>query len=244
VPPFSLKGKKEMAIAVKESGKKVLVAFSDGAPVSVANKTDVSITVTSGVFKLAASTTDWVTSGVKVGMRVLVEGFAQNSAFWADVSAVTTTNVTIIRPIDSGTAADLTLIAETTVSAPGVTMTFYTFGVMKGQREGALAISASSVDTSDKTTGAWGSKLAGNLNASVTLSGPCVFPDSIFDAAQAAILTQTPILLRLVRNAAGDHYVGLFVGTSVNPADGSADGVTSYSWTFENYGPVYYGKVS
>lgn len=112
------------------------------------------------------------------------------------------------------------------------------FTAIAGQKDGRLALAASPVDVSDKTTDGWGSTITGTKNATVTVSGVANWPDTNgINRIQAAFEADEAINCEFVYNTAGDKYSGPMSITQFE-VGGANDGATEYSITLQNAGAL------
>ena len=109
-----------------------------------------------------------------------------------------------------------------------------TFTSLAGQKSTRMTGAASPIDTSDKTTGGWGSTLPGTRSMTISCSGVAHWPDQLgVHRVRAAWEAGEDITCELVLNSAGDKYT---VPLSVTQCDigGDDDSATEYSFTLQN----------
>ncbi|MFD2206637.1 phage tail tube protein [Kiloniella antarctica] len=110
------------------------------------------------------------------------------------------------------------------------------FTDLKGQKDTRMSGAGNAIDVSDKTTGGWGSTLAGTRNMTVTASGLVVWPDTTgIDVLRGHWEAGTTVNCELVLNDNGDKYSGAFSITQLD-IGGASDGATEYSVTLQNAG--------
>lgn len=112
------------------------------------------------------------------------------------------------------------------------------FTAVDGQKDTRLSLAASPVDVSDKNTDGWGATITGTKNATVTLSGVAVWPDTKgLKALQDAFQADELINCQLIMNAAGHKWSGPMAVTQLE-IGGANDGATEYSITLQNAGAL------
>ena len=119
------------------------------------------------------------------------------------------------------------------------------FTTLAGQKDTRMSGSGNPVDTSDKTTGGWGSSISGTRNMTVTATGLAVWPDMAgIDRLRSVWEGGETVNCELILNEAGAKYTGAFAITQFD-VGGSNDGATEYSITLQNSGqPTYVAAPS
>jgi predicted secreted protein len=214
----------------KEHGSKCLLQVSDGGVG----------TLSGSVYGIGSATTLTRSSGdftsgspkVEVGDMVEVSGFA-NAAnrFFAQVKTVVALTVTFANPIDVN-GLDVTPVVE--AAGPAVTIKIHKFSKIGGEKNTRFQGSASDIDTSDKTTGGWGSSITGTRKASVQSSGIINWPDTAgLKFVRDAWAAGNRIWARVVMNEAGDFWVSQWsIGTFEE--GGGDDSATEFSLSLAN----------
>ena len=105
-----------------------------------------------------------------------------------------------------------------------------TFTILAGQSDTSLSLSANRISTSNKSSGVWGTSLAGRRDFSVSARGFAEWPDTAGIAAiRAKIDGSDPDPnhnKRIVMNQAGEHYqyTGQTTQFEITAPDGAATG--------------------
>lgn len=212
----------------KEHGKNCLLAVSDGGVLSLAG----AIYGIGSATTLTRSSGDFVAAPVAVGDMVEVSGFVNAAnAFFARVKAVVALTVTFADPIDAN-GLPVTPVIE--AAGPSVTIKVHKFTIPAGQKNTRMTGSSQSIDTSDKTTGGWGSSIAGTRQAAVTASGLVNWPDT---AGLKYIRDQwalgNSIWARCVMNTTGDFWISNWAIQNFEEG-GSDESATEWSLSLSN----------
>lgn len=221
----------------KQTAKACLLAVGDGGASTITAST-LAVTVSSGVYKITDSASGL--AGATVGSQVTVSGFTSNS--WIGiVKASAAGELTIVSPVDPDTREAVIPVAE--VAGAGHKATVEKFSVLKGQKSTSYDKSANEIDTTDKTSGNWGSSLAGTVKMSISVSGQIVFTadgkHGGWTDLSNAIDTAERLNYRLIINEAGDSYYGPF-SISSQTGGGSDTDPNGYDFKLSNSGrPVY-----
>ena len=117
----------------------------------------------------------------------------------------------------------------------GVTPT-EVFTELAGQKDTRMSGAGNPIDSSDKTTGGWGTTMSGTRNMTVTASGIAVWPDTTgIERLRTQWEAGATVNCELILNAQGDKYAGAFSITQFD-VGGGHDGATEYSFTLQNSG--------
>lgn len=118
------------------------------------------------------------------------------------------------------------------------------FTSVKGQRDTRLSMQASPTDVSDKTSDGWGATIPGTKQATITVSGVAVWPDTAgWDVLREAFEDEAEINVHLVANTDGDGWKGPVTVTGFDYG-GSHDGGQEYSITLQNSGPLVWVEAA
>lgn len=109
-----------------------------------------------------------------------------------------------------------------------------TFVAVAGQRDTRMQGAGNPIDTSDKTTGGWGTSISGTRQITVTCSGLANWPDTTgLDLVRQRWAAGTTIRVKVVLNSTGDAYVFDAAITQLD-IGGAHDGATEFSFTLQN----------
>lgn len=222
----------------KETAKNCLLYIGAGA-VALDAETTIGLTVSGATITLADSGNNF--GPITKGSVVTVTGLSDNGVFVAVVKTAAAGSLVLVNPIDPDTRLDKTLATET--AGDSVTVSYETFSALLGQKSTTYQKSASEIDTSDKTSGNWGSSLSGTTKMTVSVSGQIQFTASGahggWTALSEAMDAGDTVNARLVLNTLGDSYYGPWNLT--NQSGGGDDGaVNGYDFSMSNAGrPIY-----
>jgi predicted secreted protein len=221
----------------KQTAKNCLLYVGDGGTVTV-TATTIAVGVTGSTYTLTDSGSGF--GAIAVGDQITVTGLTDNDDFTAVVTVAAAGSLTFVQPVDPDTRLDVTPVAET--AGDSVTVVAEKFNLLLGQKDTTYQKSASEIDTSDKTSGNWGSSLAGTTKMSVSASGQIVFDGSTngrHKTLSDAIDAGTSVNVRLVLNSNRDSYYGPFVITSQD-GGGDDNSVNGFTFALSNAArPVY-----
>lgn len=116
-----------------------------------------------------------------------------------------------------------------------------TWNAVKGQDNLSFSVSSATVDASDKTSGSWGSTLAGVKSMTVNLSGKVDLPDTTgLDVLRTASLSESAnsVLGRVILNVAADSYYEGNFTVSEAGGSGALTDAAQYTFTLNNDGAV------
>ncbi|EME71389.1 hypothetical protein H261_03233 [Paramagnetospirillum caucaseum] len=222
----------------KETAKNCLL-YIGGAETVLTSYTTISLTVSGATITLADSGSHF--TAIAKGDLVTVAGFTDNGDFVAVVKTAAAGSLTLVNPIDPDTRADVTLASE--IAGDTVTVTYQHFTALLGQKNTTYQKQASEIDTSDKTSGNWGSSLPGTTKMTVSVSGQILFTGDGahggWTALSDAMDSGDTINARLVLNTLGDSYYGPFSLTNQS-GGGDDNSVNGYDFTMSVAArPVY-----
>jgi predicted secreted protein len=107
------------------------------------------------------------------------------------------------------------------------------FNDLGAQSDGRIGMNAQRIDTSNKTTGAWRSGLAGLREFVVDVSGFANWPDTNgLDRLLSEAIAGNDFLIRAVYNSLGDNFQATVQATNLE-LNGANNNATQYSATFE-----------
>ncbi len=212
----------------KEHGKNCLLKVSDGGLASL----------TGIIYAIATATTLTRASGdftgspkVEIGDMIEVSGFATNAKFFARVTAAAALTVTFADAITVD-GLDFTPVVE--AAGASVTIKVHKFTSIGGEKNTRFQGSAADIDTSDKTTGGWGSSITGTRKASVQSSGLINWPDTAgLKYLRDAWAVGNRVWAKVVMNEAGDFWICQWSIGSFEEG-GSDDSATEFSLTLAN----------
>lgn len=218
-------------MAGKERGTKVLLKVGGGiTPSSPA--TTIGVGNSAGVITVT-NTGGALLDAAQVGQRIQLSGMAMAANnFNARITAVGTDTVTVKDPVDPITG--LPVVPVTEAAGASATVALESFSTVSGQKTGSAQGQANSIDTTDKTTGDWGSNIAGTRTLTVQCGGQAVWPDTAgLKRLETAFATGEDVNILLIKNVSGDHWYLTASITSLQ-IEGADNGVTSYSATLVN----------
>jgi TP901-1 family phage major tail protein len=112
-----------------------------------------------------------------------------------------------------------------------------------GQQSTEFTGATETADVTDKANGGWGSTITTLIRGTVAVSGVVDFPDTLgWEVIRAAWEARTTVDARLVMDAAGKNYTGMFAVTSFN-VSGTHTGAVEYSVTLENADQLVYAAT-
>lgn len=222
----------------KETAKNCLLYVGDGET-SLAAAVTIGLTVSGTTVTLTDTANSF--SPITAGSLVTVDGFDDNASFQAVVKTAGSGSLVLVGAVDVEAREDMTLVTE--AAGASVTVAYETFTRLLGQQDTSYDLSADTIDTSDKTSGNFGSSLPGTTSLEVTVSGQIKFSnDGLhggWTALNTAIMDGETIDIRLKLNKKGDSFYGPFSLTK-NSGGGGVNDVNGYDFTLSNADrPIY-----
>lgn len=222
----------------KETAKNCLL-YIGGDVTALSAYTTIGLTVLGATITLADSGTHF--GVIAKGDLITVDGLTDNGSFEAVVKTAAAGSLVLVNPIDPDTRLDVTLVTET--AGDSVTVSYRHFTPLLGQKSTTYQKSASEIDTSDKTSGNWGTSLPGTTKMTVSVSGQILFTadgaHGGWAALSAAMDAGDTVTARLVLNTLGDSYYGPF-GLTNQSGGGDDNAVNGYDFSMSAAGrPVY-----
>lgn len=109
--------------------------------------------------------------------------------------------------------------------------------VLGGQRSASVEMSSETIDTTNKTSGAWTSKMTGLKSWTVDCDGVFFVDDEGYKAAINAFMNGTAVTVELADSSKSVGYTGEAIITSIS-VDAPYEDVMTYSVSFEGNGAL------